>query len=378
MISMEGPRGPRRIPALIGAGVGALVLVLSWMYLRADARTNKVALASAPKAVTVVEAQASAYRSTRRYVGTIQPWISARLGPQFTSAYVDTVLVRPGAVVKRGEVIATLDCRNVSAQSKAIAMQARALEAQQEALAHQATRIGGLLDGGFVSANELETKTAESVSKQAELLSANAKLAKASLEVDDCVLRSPFDGEVADRYADPGAFARPGTSIVTVVDRKMVRIAADVPESDFDVVAQNVPVQVHIIATRNDLAAKIARRSPAADESTRTVHFEIDLPDPERKIPVGTTADLSIEVGEPQPAVELPLVAAAIRGTKATVFVLEGDTVHKATVEVLGEGPGSLFVQGGLKAGTRVVTEGRSTLKDGERVTAQIASEAVR
>ena len=38
----------------------------------------------------------------RMYVGRLDPWIAASVGPQFVSAYVDTVLVRPGAVVKRG------------------------------------------------------------------------------------------------------------------------------------------------------------------------------------------------------------------------------------------------------------------------------------
>jgi len=37
--------------------------------------------------------------------------------------------------------------------------------------------------------------------------------------VSDCVLRAPFDGEIATRLVDPGAFVRPGTSIVSVIDR---------------------------------------------------------------------------------------------------------------------------------------------------------------
>src|SRR5262249_42931722 len=160
---------------------------------------------------------------------------------------------------------------------------------------------------------EAENKTAESVAKQAELLAANAKLLRASLEVDDCIMRAPFDGEVSDRSSDPGAFARPGTSIVTIVDRKTVRIAADVPETDFAVVAPARDVKIRTIATGKEMTAKIARRSPAADPHTRTVHFEIDLSDPSRDIPVGTTAELTIDVGEPIPATEIPLAAASVR-----------------------------------------------------------------
>ena len=82
-----------------------------------------------------------------------------------SSAYVDTVLVRPGDVVKRGQVLATLDCRNASASSKAVAMQARALEAEQEAIAHESARVAELNEGGFASPNEIEKHAAESASK---------------------------------------------------------------------------------------------------------------------------------------------------------------------------------------------------------------------
>ena len=52
----------------------------------------------------------------------------------------------------------------------------------------------------------------------------------ASLQVNDCVLKAPFSGEIADRLVDPGAFIRPGSAIATIVDRSLVRVVADVPE----------------------------------------------------------------------------------------------------------------------------------------------------
>src|SRR5262249_9883274 len=256
-------------------------------------------LASAPKLVTVIAAIAASYRPSRTYVGTLEPWVEAKIGPQLVSAYVDTVLVRPGAVVKKGDVLATLDCRNASASSQAVAMQARALEARQQAILHESTRVQELLDGGFVSPNEAEQKSAQSAEQEAQLLATRAKLLGTSLEVNDCVLRAPFAGEVATRSIDPGAFARPGTSIVSIVDRGTIRIVADAPEADFNVIAPGSKVEVHLLATKKDLSGTIARRAPAADPTTRTVHFELDIDDPTRELPVGTTADLHIDVGNP-------------------------------------------------------------------------------
>lgn len=367
---------PRRrsgpVTLAIAAGTLALVGVGGILYGRARSQVNDVALASSAKAVTVVEARAGTYRPQRHYVATVAPWVAAAVGPQFIAAYADTVLVRPGASVRRGQVLATLDCRDATATQRAVAMQARAIDAKQKALASEASRITSLLDGGFVAPNEAEMKLAGSESEMAQLMATQAKLAGTSLAVNDCVLRAPFDGEVSDRMVDPGAFVRPGNPVVSVVDRSTVRVTAEVPESDFVFVSPTTPVKIAMLATGQEASGIIARRSPSANESTRTVHFEIDLADPERQFPIGTTAELTLDVGAPQPATVIPAVAAAIHGDQAVVFVVDHDQAKKMAVAIKGEEAGTLYMDPQLKAGSRVVTEGRSLLNDGDRVVAQL------
>ena len=122
-------------------------------------------------------------------------------------------------------------------------------------------------------------------------------------------------------------------------------------------------------------AATIARRSPAADPSTRTVHFEIDLPDPDRAHPGRhhRRARASTSASR-QPATEIPLVA-AVRARR------QGDASSSSTASVAhktrrtpcsGERGGSLFVEPSLAPGSRVVTEGRALLDDGDRVEAKL------
>jgi RND family efflux transporter MFP subunit len=341
----------------------------------AESGTNDVALSSSAKPVTVIPLSETTFRASRTYVGTLESWVRAAVGPQLVSAYVDTVLVRPGAVVKKGDVLATLDCRNASATSQAVAMQARALDAQQKAVAHEAARVQGLLDGGFVSPNEAEQKTAQSAAQQAQLLATQAKLLGSTLEVNDCILRSPFDGEIATRSIDPGAFVRPGAAIVSVVDRSVVRISGDAPEVDFNVVSPGTEVNIRVLSTGKELVGIVARRAPAADDATRTVHFEIDVPNADRSIPVGTTGELRIDVGDPVPAVEVPLLAASVRGSKASVFVVEDGIAHTRVVPVLGERGGKVYLEPSLKPGSLVVTEGRALLNDGDKVNAQVEKE---
>src|SRR5262249_53573164 len=76
------------VPGGIAVGVVALIATGAAMFRHAGAQTNTVSLADAPKGVTVVPTREATYRATRRYVGTLEPWLSARVGPQIVDAYV--------------------------------------------------------------------------------------------------------------------------------------------------------------------------------------------------------------------------------------------------------------------------------------------------
>jgi RND family efflux transporter MFP subunit len=353
---------------LVGLGIeGALTLFRS--------RTTATALADAPQQVLVAPVKASTWQAQGRYVGRVEAWQAARLGPQVAAAHVIDVLVRAGDVVKAGQVLARLDCRGASASSQSVAAQARAIDERQRALQSESARIGGLLDGGFVSTNELEQRRAQMAANQAQLESVKSQLDGRALEVDDCVLRAPFAGEIAERAVDPGAYVRPGNMVVAVVDRSRLRVTADIPETDFRAMPAETEVRLHSLATDAKLTAKVSRRAPSADTATRSIHVEIDLPPDAASLPVGTTVEVFVDVGTAVPALELPLSAAKVKNGKASVFTVGGDVAKSTSLPVLGERGASLFlaVDAGLDTGALVVTEGRGLISDGARVVARVA-----
>ncbi len=234
-----------------------------------------------------------------------------------------------------------------------------------------------MVDSGYASANEGEQTASLSYEEEAQLLETKARLLSATLNVHDCFLRAPFDGEVATRLVDPGAFVRPGTEIVSVVDRRTVRVVVDAPEKDFDALTPTTPVRIHLLATDVRVAAPISRRAPQADFHSRTIHFEGDLPDSNRRYPVGTTALVEVDLGTAAPATEVPLYAATEEEDKAKLFVIEKDRAQLRTVGVIGERGGSLFVDPKeLPEHTLVVTEGRALLSNGDLVKAEVEAPA--
>jgi membrane fusion protein, multidrug efflux system len=356
---------------LVAIGAISVVLIVSGGLLvhRAEGRINRVPLSGAPRPVSVVGAQAAPYSDSRSYVGAIDSWIEASVGPQYISAYVTTVLVRPGDAVTRDQVVATLDCAHPNAVSRAVQLQAQAIGQQQRATADEAARESSMLKGGFIAPNQVEQTSAQSSAEQSHVLETKAKSLAASLEVHDCALKAPFDGEVALRLVDPGAFVHPGTTIVTVVDRNTVRIVIDAPEKDFNVAIVGAPVQIDVLSTGAKLTAAVTRRAPKADPATRTIHFEIDVADPHREIPTGTTAIVHMNVGKPVPATRIPLDAATQEEGKAKIFAVENNVAHLRQLPVLGErGDGLYFSPKALPANTQIVTEGRALLSDGDQV----------
>lgn len=372
---MTEPSPNRRRGAAVPSAIVGVVVVLmgtgAAFLARARAKVDHVALADTPQGVTVVRAKPTTYRPTRRFVGTVEPWVSSRVGPQIVSAYVGSVLVRPGDVVKRGDVLATLDCQEQAAQSQAVAAQARALEEREKAIAGEAARVEQLSQNGYVSANDLDRHKAQQAESEAQIQALRAELAGKGLAVGDCVMRAPFDGEIGARLLDPGSYVHPGSTVVTVVDRRMLRITADAPEVDSKAVGVATPVRLRLLALGTERSAVVARRAPSADPSTRTVHFEIDMERGSLEVPVGTTAEITVDVGDPVDVTEIPLIAAKVRGDKANVFVVDRGIAKAKAVAIVGEREGSLFVARELGPDAMVVTEGRGLLRDGESVAAR-------
>ena len=132
---------------------------------------------------------------------------------------------------------------------------------------------------------------------------------------------------------------------------------------------------MHVLATNRTLTGAVSRRSPSADPDTRTVHVEVDLADPDRTIPVNTTGEVRIDVGDPRPATAIPLDSASItRLARPRVFVVEGGVAHKVTFLTLGERGGTLYLEPALEPGLQVVTEGRALLTEGDHVAAEARS----
>src|SRR5208283_2619173 len=92
--SADGAETKRwNVPLFLSVGVAFALLLGGLLLWRANSRVNRVTLASAAQPVTVVKAKGTGFRPFRTYIGALEPWVMARLGPQLVSAFVWTVTV---------------------------------------------------------------------------------------------------------------------------------------------------------------------------------------------------------------------------------------------------------------------------------------------
>jgi len=193
-----------------------------------ESKVDHVALVSAPKPVTVVAAQGTTFRESRMYIGTLRHGSRRRSAPSsFPRTSTRCSCGREPSCIEESARDARLPQRErVEPGGDG---RGPAIDARQRALGDE-SRASRRCSTEASCRPTSRAEEAQSAAELAQLASQRAKMVGTNLEVSDCILRAPFDGEIATRSIDPGAFVRPGTSLVAVVDRTTVRMTFDVPE----------------------------------------------------------------------------------------------------------------------------------------------------
>ena len=329
---------------------------------------------------------ASGYVTARR-----QSTVSSKI-----TGKVVEVLVEEGMQVKKDQVLARLDG---SQAQQALALSEAQLEASRrvinetEARLREATirknRISGLAAQGVASPSDRDAVEAEVDVLQAQLATQHQRARAGEREVaiarqnlDDTVIRAPFDGVAISKNAQPGEIISPmsagggftRTGISTIVDMSSLEIEVDVNEAYIQRVLPGQAVQATLDAYRDwQIPAHVITTIPAADrqKATVTVRIAFDQLDP-RILP-----DMGIKVAflagaEPQAAAQgggarvVRVPRAAIRGRNGDefAFVVKGEgKLERRAVKIGAGGDDPVDVVAGLSAGERVVVEGPSDLE---------------
>jgi len=383
------PRKPRNWKPLIGVGVGVLVLALLILNETGAFRSGRIDPGSTPlgqqqappgQVVTIVEQSVPVLYEA---VGTLRSRDQVDVSARILARIVD-VKVRSGAMVKKGDLLAVLDDKDLAAGVAQAREGVTTAEANLAAAKRQVEEAEAARDLAIIERDRVRKLMADNVSTQQELdrveaaarqaaaawerslqgvKAAEAQLAAAgqalkAAEIMHAYARitSPMDGVVCERLADPGDLATPGKTLLRVFDPTRLRLEVPVRESLVPDVHLGDKVALAVPALGKQYDGEVREIVPAVDPGSRTFIVMVCLGD-EPDLRPGMFATLRLPLGQEQ-AIIIPAAAITRVGQLEYVTVLldgEPTSTRRVLVRTIPETEETRRVVSGLEPGMKII-----------------------
>ena len=296
---------------------------------------------------------------------------------------LDTVAVKLGDRVTKGQVVAKIEDREIREQinqtvatldvNKAnVTQRENEVQVQQNAL----DRTRASFERGLVAKQLLEDAEARYTAAASQLNVAKAQQAQTQFRIDELkitlsntIILSPIDGFVSRRNLDPGGFSGTNTVMLTVVDLGSVRMVGNLVEKGFRKVTAGVAAVVTVDTfPGEEFTGQVSRVAPVFDPATRTAQMEIEVPNPGFRLKPGMYARVRLTVERRPDALTVPRNAVVDVDGKRGVFLVDNQVARFVEVKAgLSDGE-RIEILEGVSVGQRVITIGAMALRDGDRV----------
>lgn len=287
--------------------------------------------------------------------------------------------VREGDSVRAGQMLAQIDATENAARLRQAEQQAQAAAAQLAIAQRQLENNRALVGQGFISPTALQTTQANWDAAQANHLAAQAGVELARKALHDTVLRSPIDGQVAQRLANNGERLGVEARVLEVVDPRELELEALLAPADALQVRLGQSAQLRLQGQDSgpSVRATVVRINPSAQASSRALPVYLLL---ERAATTdAATAALRqgqyvqgvLTVGSAQ-VLALPLEVVRTDKPQPYVQVLENQRVVHRSVQLgarsLLNGQTWVAITQGLNEGAQVLAASVGLLREGTEV----------
>lgn len=388
-IDRAAARAPRRRSwRWLWLAAAAVVLALAaFAFTNGVGRPVSVETASA---VTVYPSQALTVLNATGYVVAQR---KASVASKATGR-LEWLGVMEGSRVKRGEVIARLESRDVAASREQAAANVKVATAnleQAQAELREAeqnlARSRDLASKNFISASALDGAVARFDKARAGVRSAEAAVAvaranlkAAEVAFDQTLIRAPFDGVVLTKNANVGDNITPFSNaldtkgaVVTMADMDTLEVEADVAESSLARIKVGQPCEILLDAVPDHRFPGVVHRIvPTVDRAKATVLVKVKFLERDERVLPDMSAKVAflereVPAADRSPVTAVPRAALVQRDGAAAVFVLRDGRAVRTAVTT-GRAIGDLVQVTGVTAGEKVVLRPSERLDDGARV----------
>lgn len=347
---------------------GRLIVACAFVTLLA-ACDDKAKPAEAVRPVRTTVVQEGTAGETLSAVGEIKARYEVDLGFRIAGK-VNARPVEVGTQVTPGTLLAALDDEPKQNELRSAKAAVSAADAEATRATAEEARERELMQQGFATRQRYDMAMRDLQTAQAQLASARAQLTLADEAVDYTSLRADSNGVVSAVFVDSGEVVTSGQKIVRIAQTDQREAVFNVPETLFDRVPRDIPVEVSLVSNPEIAAHGTARYiSPEADTATRTFLVRIALPDAPHEMRLGSTVEGRVTLPSAN-GFTIPSSALFEADGKPAVWLFDTatQTVALTPVTVQRYDRDKVVLGGGLKGGEIVVTAGVHLLRPGQRV----------
>jgi RND family efflux transporter MFP subunit len=287
--------------------------------------------------------------------GTLRAKVETVISPLIT-ARISSIAVWAGDEVKAGQVLITLDSRELKArvdQAHHAVVAARARLAQTKKDLARVKRIMQADPGAVSKAERDRVQTALSTT-QAELMRLKRQEDEAGTALSYSKLAAPIAGRIVERLGDPGDTAIRGEPLLRLYDPATLRLEANVRESVASKLTKDQHLTAEIDALKKKYSVVVDEIVPSADPGSRSFLVKVSLTDGTGLYP-GMFGRLMIPIGKIE-KIYIPIVAVTQVGQLDFVIVDTEQGAVRRYVRLGESGPDDrIEVISGLTAGETVL-----------------------
>jgi multidrug efflux system membrane fusion protein len=306
-------------------------------------------------------------------LGNVAPIASVAIKTRVDTAIM-AVHFRDGAHVNKGDLLFTLDGRQIEADMKRYQAVIDGAQATLEQAHRDVQRYSDLVAKNatpIVTLNNAQTTVNVS---RATAESNRAQLENLKVQLDFCQIRAPISGRISMANVKVGNFVRQAdlTPMATINQMAPVYVSFTVPQKNLPdirqaIAAETATVQATVPGEEKRAVGQVSMIENTVDTATGMATIRATMPNTDELLWPGTLVTVEMTLRE-EDAVVVPSSAVQVSQAGRFVFVVKDGVAKVQKVTVERQFGGETVITSGLNGGETVVTDGQLLLSEGTQV----------
>lgn len=305
--------------------------------------------------VKTITLREGAHLATNSYVGTVKSSVEADLSFQ-VAGQVKSVRVTEGQAVRKGDLLAELECDNLASSNEAA--QASLRQAQDGY-----KRLKALYDNGSLPEIKL-------IEIQTQLEQAKSMAGISAKNLKEAQLVAPFDGVITAKSIEPGEMVIPAAKLLTLSKLNPLEVKVSVPENEIAAIAVGGKCAISVAAAEGgQIAGRVKEKNVVANRFSHTYEVHIRFEEEPQGVMPGMMCNVHIFGNSGSSTLSLPANAIQIDADgRHFVWCVENGVARRKLITVGQLMPQGVEVKSGLTGSDVVISDGSHKVCEGAKV----------